>query len=1143
MKYLVLFLALFLIVSCDESNSDDNDCNCADNQICNADNVCVDKVECDCTENQYCNADKVCVDKAVCEDNQFSTNSGTCVDKICADAASCKTGTLGEDCYANADTCDAGLLCIDGKCSDELKVVSEDEKYQLQSHSVMLSDASQIDELFTLQDFEYDEDNTSSTYGTVLKYGTILIKYSELAEKISVGNVLQFTLSTLTPRGLLVKITSLNYTDQGVVFEVEEATLLDFYKRLLVDKRIPVTTDEGTGGDAFGGGDDQDIEDAMKNAKISMQKPYSAKFPIGYNTVTGKADSFLTFDATSVEVEAKTWCPGVKKDKDHSQDCSIKTKLSPTIKPGLDARIDIEWFEEGSIAVLHELKFIPELEAGLTGEVTATAAYKKEWKAGYGSGEIGKLRTPQFTVAAGLLGPVPIMLGAHLGVDFAIEVSGEITLKSSATYKITTGVHYKRMGTCERVESGNANKACHSGKGHNCCESNSDCDGWTNECEYSLKDSYKNVFDDSLTSSSEATGKIELKGSAAPFFELQFLVCNVANFFSIKAGAKLTLGGKLEASASTTNGLKKLMARVYAELEFFGTIFADLKLVWKGNEYEIINFTDFNSWGANIQPLKFGLCKEGGNFCEKDSDCSGFDDKCQGIKISFNDGINIEQMLPWTLYEREWGTIPCTKNNDSECGALGGNSDIEVWKSSDPKVAFCNKETSKKDESAECVKSECGKCTKVMGYVDANHKAIYTTCNTSTKKCTGILSKLDCSADYECADFQYVEECKSGECALKSGRCLKDSDCKIDDSQDEDGTKFCNYYGKCVDVCTYKKPCGDNPPENSACVADNHKGYCACGDGFEGNPGEENGACHAECAKVGDEDKAPAPMCDIVGSEYPMGCVPGDIYCDCDSDTATDVCTESGNEKPVHNMTVSSFKLDQYEVTVADYKKCVTAGDCNAADHVLNADPNFCNYYNEDSDKKPMNCITWEGARDFCVWNGKRLPTETEWEYAAKGGTKNNIYPFVTLPEEDEAVCSVAVHSSSQNKCNPGGTKNVGLFGKDVSVIGADGSIARIHDMAGNVSEWVKDRYSDESYGQSWPEGPTEGCSTEQLIKDGECEYLQHIYRGGNFNSTEIKVLRSTYRKKEDMQSAEFRDEDSGELVHYMPGVGFRCAQ
>lgn len=167
------------------------------------------------------------------------------------------------------------------------------------------------------------------------------------------------------------------------------------------------------------------------------------------------------------------------------------------------------------------------------------------------------------------------------------------------------------------------------------------------------------------------------------------------------------------------------------------------------------------------------------------------------------------------------------------------------------------------------------------------------------------------------------------------------------------------------------------------------------------------------------------------------------------------------DEDPMHEVYVSGFFIDTYEVTVAEYKRCVDAGVCSGPKktHKVNR---WYNYNAPGRSEHPINGVNWYQANDYCVWAGKRLPTEAEWEKAARG-EDDRMYPW-----GDEAPsCAFAVMDDGRGVgCGKDHTWVVGSKPEGVSPYGA-------HNMSGNVWEWTADWYDPGYYDLSPSSDPT----------------------------------------------------------------------
>lgn len=224
------------------------------------------------------------------------------------------------------------------------------------------------------------------------------------------------------------------------------------------------------------------------------------------------------------------------------------------------------------------------------------------------------------------------------------------------------------------------------------------------------------------------------------------------------------------------------------------------------------------------------------------------------------------------------------------------------------------------------------------------------------------------------------------------------------------------------------------------------------------------------------------------------------------------------DEKPNHDVTLSAFEIDKYEVTNGQYVEFLNEKGNSCYDNeCIDIESNGAKIEKKGDEwlfKKgyefhPVVNVTWFGAKAFCEWAEKRLPTEAEWEMAARGDD-GRIYPWGNEP----ATCNYAVmtEADSGSGCDKGLYWAVGSRPDGKSPFG-------VHDMAGNAMEWVSDFYEKEYYTDSPEENPT-----------GPENGDQKVLRGGSWFMTFGYSLRSSSRNS-----------SSPELSYNI--YGFRCAK
>lgn len=301
------------------------------------------------------------------------------------------------------------------------------------------------------------------------------------------------------------------------------------------------------------------------------------------------------------------------------------------------------------------------------------------------------------------------------------------------------------------------------------------------------------------------------------------------------------------------------------------------------------------------------------------------------------------------------------------------------------------------------------------------------------------------------------------------------------------------------------------------------------------------------------QSQAPSGMVVIPAGRFAMGSTELEIeeaFQDCQNSRKDCVREEYERERPQHVVSVSDFYLDQYEVTNAEYaaflnrplRPTYVEGDrLVKLDGVLLLDlyPKASGITYQDgifsahltAKRKPVVQVTWHGAQEYCKEKGKRLPTEAEWELAARSGERQSPYPWTgwsrsTWPWGNEpARCDGVIANRAMNKsCHglPISTNMLLIAGpEDVGTALQDRTPQGVYDLAGNVREWVADEFR-------IPYADCGACLNPIVGTTEASGPKLRVVRGGNFQQ-ERTATRSAGRSR-------WRE------TYIATGIGFRCA-
>jgi len=242
--------------------------------------------------------------------------------------------------------------------------------------------------------------------------------------------------------------------------------------------------------------------------------------------------------------------------------------------------------------------------------------------------------------------------------------------------------------------------------------------------------------------------------------------------------------------------------------------------------------------------------------------------------------------------------------------------------------------------------------------------------------------------------------------------------------------------------------------------------------------------------------------------------------------------------RPPHKVEVARFCLDMYEVTTEDYVKCSDAGECKRAysdsfwpqgsmkradwEKARAAYSSLCNYGAEDRGRHPINCVMWAQADEYCRVQGKRLPGELEFEFAARG-SDGRVYPWGDAPPSAQQLNGCGKECVEWRRAN-GLSPVEPLYPEDDGHVGtapvgsapAGRTQAGLFDIVGNVFEWTADPF------RPYPR-PDAGGEAPPVMGNNR------VIRGGAFNSFEPEHTDPALRLPYDADA-------------HTHGIGFRCA-
>ncbi|MYC76547.1 formylglycine-generating enzyme family protein [Candidatus Poribacteria bacterium] len=215
------------------------------------------------------------------------------------------------------------------------------------------------------------------------------------------------------------------------------------------------------------------------------------------------------------------------------------------------------------------------------------------------------------------------------------------------------------------------------------------------------------------------------------------------------------------------------------------------------------------------------------------------------------------------------------------------------------------------------------------------------------------------------------------------------------------------------------------------------------------------------------------------------------------------------DERPVHTVYLDAFYIDPYEVTVGEYKRFLEETNHRPLPNSVSR--------TSPTDQHPVVEVNWHDAMAYAQWAGKRLPTEAEWEKAARGGLIGQDYPWEGRIDANTANYGNNTKAGThQERTTPVGTYPANGYG--------------LYDMSGNVAEWCLDTYQRKFYENGQQRNPVAGAeNVQQAIANAATHKERRVVRGGSwsFNAKSVRVANRLAEKPSLLSS----------------DVGFRCVR